>query len=197
MKTIKFSIVLLILILLSACGSNESAVPTATPIDISALQTAAVQTIVANITQTAAAQPTLAPTETLTPVPEATQTETPTPVLTATPALCDNLVYINDASVTDGTQMTAGQSFVKSWKVKNTGVCSWKTTYKIVYGYGNDKMSGLTTALTAEVLPGSEVEISINLKAPDKPGNYSGYWRLANNNGVPFGPFLSVIIVVP
>jgi hypothetical protein len=198
MKTANLISVLLTVILLTACASSGTATSTPTAIDINALQTAAVETIVANITETAAAQPTQEPpTETITPAPEKpTETVTPTLAVSSTAQLCDNSAFVSDASVPDGTQMTAGQAFVKSWKVKNTGTCSWKTGYQIIYAYG-EKMGGLATTLTAEVLPGTDVEISVNLKAPDKGGNYSGYWRLANNNGVPFGQVLTVIISVP
>ena len=197
MKTAILIPVFLIIILMTACSSSGPITSTPTPIDISALKTAAVQTVIANLTQTAIAQPTIEPTQTLTPIPVVpTQTVTPTISGSPTVALFDNSVFINDASVPDGTQMTAGQAFVKSWKVKNTGACSWGTTYQIIYAYG-EKLGGLPTVLTAEILPGSEAEISINLKAPDKTGTYSGYWRLANNNGVPFGQIFTVIISVP
>lgn len=195
MKTAKLLPILLAVVILTACGGGETPAATPTAVDINALQTAAVETIVANITQTAAAQPTA--TEPPSPVPAtATETITPTAAVSATPQLCDNSVFVSDASVPDGTVMTAGQAFVKSWKVKNTGTCAWTTSYTLIHAYG-EKLGGLTTALSVETLPNSEVEISINLKAPDKPGNYGSYWRLANNNGTPFGQVLTVIIVVP
>ncbi|HEY3311970.1 MAG TPA: NBR1-Ig-like domain-containing protein, partial [Anaerolineales bacterium] len=159
MKTMKLLPSLLIIALLTACASSTPAAPTPTAVDVNALQTAAVKTVVASITGTAAAMPTQAPTETLTPAPVApTETVTPTLGVTSTAALCDNSVFVNDASVPDGTQMTAGQSFVKTWKVKNTGTCAWKTSYQIIYAYG-EKMGGVATNLTAEVLPNTEVEI--------------------------------------
>lgn len=184
--------------LLVACGfAGGTPVATATLVDVNALQTVVVQTIIANITQTAAAQPTLIPTETPTPIPaKPTETATPTLAVSSTAQLCDNSAFVSDASVLDGTQMTAGQAFVKTWKVKNTGTCSWSTGYQLIHAYG-ETLGGLPSALSAEVLPGSEVEISVNLKAPVKTGNYSSYWRLANNNGVPFGMILTVMISVP
>jgi hypothetical protein len=192
MKTASLIVVFLIVLLLAACGSNATPASAPTAMDINAVQTAAVQTIVANITATANAQPTLEPTETPAPV------KTAAPVVVASPSApqCNNATFVSDASVADGTHMTAGQAFIKSWRVSNTGSCSWKTTYKIIYGYG-EKMSGLPAVLTAEVLPNTQAEISVNLKAPLKAGNYSGYWRLSDNNGLPFGQFFSVIIIVP
>lgn len=194
MKTAKLILTLITVLILTACASGGTPAPTATAVDINAVQTTVVETIVAKVTQTAAAQPSA--TATLTPAPKTpTVTVTPTAAASGTAALCDNSAFVSDASVPDGTQMTAGQAFVKTWRVKNTGTCSWKTTYRLIYAYG-EKLGGLTTALTAEVLPNSEVEISINLQAPTKAGNYGGYWRLANNNGTPFGQVLTVIITV-
>jgi len=197
MKTAPFILVLLMLVLLAACSApSQQLTPT---IDISALQTASVQTVVANVTRTAEAMPSA------TPEPSATlevvavtpsETVTPTPAVSPTQGLCDDAAFVSDASVIDGTQMTAGVAFVKTWRVKNTGTCTWTTGYQIIFAY-NEKMGGLPTALSAEVQPGAEAEISVNMVAPTKPGNYSGYWRLASNNGIPFGQFLSVVIVVP
>ena len=205
MKTAHLASTLLIVVLLASC-SGGSASPTSTPVDVNALQTAAVQTVVADITQTAAAavQPTetvqlietVPPAETLVQVP----TETPTPEVTVTPPKCDDSAFISDASVPDGTVMAAGQEFIKSWKVKNTGTCNWTTGYRIIFSYSNpsnEKMGGLPTSLTVEVAPNAEAEISVKLKAPLKSGNYSGYWRLANNNGYAFGEYFTVIITVP
>jgi hypothetical protein len=195
MKTAHLVSMLLIAVLLASC-SGGSASPTPTAVDVNALQTAAVQTVVADITQTAAAavQPTQAVLPTETPVPAAT--ETPTPTRTPTPASCDNSAFINDASVPDGTVMTAGKEFIKTWKVKNTGTCTWTTGYRLIYSYG-EKMGGLPTALTAEVAPNADSEIAVKLIAPLKSGTYSGYWRLANNNGYAFGEIFTVVITVP
>ena len=198
MKKNSFIVLFLALILLSACAASPTdAQPTPTEFDVSALQTAAVETIVAVYTQTAEAQPKpVLPSETSTPVPLVpTETVTPTPAISPTAQLCDNSAYVSDISVIDGMQMAAGQAFVKTWKIKNTGTCLWTKGYQMIVAYG-EKMGGIPTAVPAEVLPGAEIEISINLVAPAKPGNYGGYWRLINNNGVPFGEIFTVLIVV-
>lgn len=185
---------------LAACG-NAAMEPTATPVDVAAIQTAVVQTVMAQATQTAQAQPTATPeptsTPTETPTPPPTETPIPAPTLTPTPALCDDAIYVADVSVPDGTQMKPGQEFVKTWRVKNTGTCTWTRGYQIMWSYGDNRMSGQATALPREVQPGEEVDISLILKAPMQPGTYSGYWVLRNNNGYTFGQRLSVIITVP
>ncbi len=194
----KFFITLLftLMILLSSCNGNTTVNPTSTPVDISAIQTSAVGTAFSNVTQTAVVLMTVESTPTLTPIP-ATMTTTITPTLSvsATPTLCDDYAFVGDTSVKDGTIMTVGQSFVKTWRILNTGSCTWGSSYKVIYGYG-EKMSGVPNALASAVNPGQEVEVSVNMKAPLKSGDYMGFWRLQNSNGVPFGKFLFVSITV-
>ncbi len=192
-KTITITL-LLFMLFLAACGPSQPAEPSPTPVDVGAIQTQAVQTVVAGVTQTALAMP---PTPTDTPVPP-TITPIPTPEATATATvnICDASAFISDANVPDGTQIAAGQAFVKTWKVKNIGSCTWTRTYTIRYGYG-DRIGGQDTYLSTEVLANQEAEISLELVAPKAPGTYRSYWRLFNNNSYAFGEYFSVIIVVP
>jgi hypothetical protein len=181
---------------LSACAPQT----TPTPIDESAVRTSAVSTFVVELAQTAEAVAALA-TPTFTPAPV-----TSTPAISGTPEVtvtgtvvggtCDNSQYVADVTVPDGTEMQPGEQFTKTWKVKNTGTCTWTTAYSIVYGGYADRVGGQTTALTAEIAPGQEGNISIDLVAPTRAGNYVSAWRLANAQNFPFGEFLTVVIVV-
>lgn len=196
MKRILFALTFL----LAAC-SNAATEPTVTPVDVNAIQTAVVETVMAQATQTAQAIPTNtpepSPQPTETPNLPPTETPIPQPTLSPTPGLCDDAIYVADVSVPDGTQMSPGQEFVKTWRVKNTGTCTWTRGYQIMWSYGDNRMGGQATALPGDVPPGDEVEISLTLKAPLISGTYSGYWVLRNNNGFTFGERLSVIITVP
>ena len=191
---IKFLSTLLIgLFLLTACAPGSLPAPTA---DVVFIQTSAAQTVIANFTLTAAAaSPTPLPASTDTPVALDTPTspsgpsETPTLLpggVTATAQLCDYYSWDNttvDVNIPDGTQMTPGQEFVKTWKVKNAGICTWGAGYKIVYaGYAN-QMSGVPQPINGVIGPGQEVEISVNFKAPAKVGDYVSAWTLVNANG--------------
>jgi len=177
---------------LAACNAAPAS-PTPTPVDINAIQTAAVKTVVAEVTQTAAA---FTPTPSLTPAPSLTPTAT-TPAITLTPSqvICDSSSFLQDASVPDGSVMTPGQVFQKTWRFKNTGTCAWTGAYTIRYSYG-DRIGGQDTYIRVEVLPNQEAEISIQLTAPTKPGTYRGFWVLYNNNGYAFGEYVSVSIIV-
>lgn len=181
--------------------------PAAPTPDIAIIQTSAAQTVMANFTLTAAAfTPTPLPATTDTPLTIETATPggvTDTPTLlpggvTATPILCDALSFdpaTVDVNVPDNTEMQIGQDFVKTWRVKNNGSCTWGADYKLAFSYG-DQMSGQAQPFTSVVAPGQEVEISVNFKAPTKAGVYLSAWQMMNAAGKPFPKPVYVKIVV-
>ncbi len=108
--------------------------------------------------------------------------------MTATPGLCDHYTWnpaTIDVNVPDGTQMTPGQSFVKTWRIKNDGICTWGAGYKLVFSYGN-QMSGIPTPLNGVIGPGQEVEVSVQFKAPLQAGEYTSVWTMQNASGIRF-----------
>jgi hypothetical protein len=177
---------------------------------VNAAYTSAAETLSAQQLTLQAASPTVTPT-----------LETPTPSLTPTlfvtntlPVLvspttstggttgggsgavgCDNSVYVADVTIPDKTAMTAGQTFVKTWKLQNTGTCPWTTSYSVTFLSGN-QMSGKNTPLTVAVQPGQSGDVSVSLVAPTTAGTAIGYWRLSNASGVQFGTSFYVEIVV-
>jgi hypothetical protein len=202
MKTRLF-VLLSIGILLAACAPATPVAPTP---DINAIRTSAANTVVAEFTLTAASWTVtpLPPTETLTPEPPtAAPTNTPavnlTQIAQGTPgALCDSLSFsVADVDVTipDGMHMTPGQDFIKTWKIKNDGICTWGAGYGLIYSFG-EKMSGQPVPLGVVVEIGQEVQVSVNLKAPDKIGEYLSAWQMVNAKGIPFGKALFVKIIV-
>ncbi len=205
MKTKLILLVLLGAILIPACAPASTPAPTQ---DVTLIQTAAAQTVIANLTATASiwtATPLPPQTNTPTMIPANTPANTPTlaPTLpggiTATPPLCDALTFDNatvDVNVPDNTQMTAGQQFVKTWRVKNNGSCTWGAGYGLVYAGYSDQMSGKAQPLAGAVAPGQEVEISVQFIAPNKSGQYVSAWQMANANGKPFPKVVFVKIIV-
>ena len=97
--------------------------------------------------------------------------------------------------VPDGTEMIAGQDFVKTWKIKNTGTCTWGSGYSVIFAFG-EKMSGVAEPLTTAVVPNEEIEVSVRFKAPQDVGQYASTWRMANASNDPFGKQFYVLIVV-
>lgn len=206
---VKFIIfALMAILILAACAPATPIVPTP---DVLAIRTSAANTVVAEFTLTAAVftptpiPPTETPTNLPTPeLPTATATEIfatdPTQIALGTPGqLCDNFSFDNatvDVTIPDGTQLTPGQDFVKTWKIKNTGICGWGDGYGLVYAGDADQMSGEAVPLGTLVEVGQEVDVSVNFKAPTKVGEYTSAWQMANALGVPFGKAIFVKIIV-
>jgi hypothetical protein len=191
----RFTLILILsAFVLGACGSSASnATPTSTPLSVEAISTAAVQTAFARLTLEA---PTITPTPAFTNTPNVTATPTLKATATKpapTPAGCANMKFISDVTIPDGTQMPAGQTFTKTWKVQNTGTCNWTTSFKLVFSYG-DAMGGQTVSLASTVAPGQNVDISVAMKVPNKTGKLTGVWALEDDKSQPFGPLLTVVI---
>ncbi len=170
--------------------------------------TAVFQTVEAALSLTP--QPTSTSTSTATNTATATATFTPSATASSTIQVadsaneftdgqasgCDNAAFAGDVTIPDGTQFDSETPFTKTWRLSNTGSCTWNSGYSVVFVSG-EAMSGISPqALTFDTGPGSSREISIDLVAPKTPGTYTGYWRLKNPAGELFGHSFYVQIVV-
>jgi len=117
----------------------------------------------------------------------ATPTNTPIPP-TETNIPCDRAGFVSDVTVPDGTIFSAGESFTKTWRLKNLGTCTWEPNYKLLFKDG-DAMGGPASQqlTTGSVAPGQTVDISVNLVAPSTDGTYKGFWLLRAESGIVFG----------
>lgn len=128
---------------------------------------------------------------------EQTVLPTPTPIPPVDqPANCKNvMVYMADVSYPDGSKINPGENFTKTWRIYNNGSCKWYEGYTIEYIDG-DFMSGRSTIIPSLTIPGTTVDVGINLQAPQAPGSYVGYYQLRAPDGTYFGPKLTVKIIV-
>lgn len=108
---------------------------------------------------------------------------------------CDGSAYVDDVSVPDGTVFAPGEVFTKTWKLKNTGTCTWNKFYAITFS-GGDDMFGATTTLRRAIPPNGTGNVSLELTAPGTEGTYTSYWVMTNGSGAPFGNVFYVQIVV-
>ena len=98
-------------------------------------------------------------------------------------------------SIPDGTNFQAGETFTKSWTLRNAGDCDWTIDYKFVYESG-DQMGGKSSMNVPTVIePGETVTFNIDMTAPTTDGSYTGVWRLKSNDGKKMGKYWANISV--
>ncbi|GAB4279633.1 MAG: hypothetical protein Kow0080_31980 [Candidatus Promineifilaceae bacterium] len=114
--------------------------------------------------------------------------------------------FVNHITIPDGARFKPGETFQKSWRVRNTSSFNWfvgdieiahkkgdplsNTLSYTVQNYQNENSDMLAEA-------GRSLEINIDLTAPDEPGEYTSQWQL-QHDGIWFGDLLPVRIrVIP
>jgi hypothetical protein len=191
-------------LLLAACGAGEAQATPTNTFSPDEIQTLAVETFSAVLTQTALA----APSET--PFPTLTASATFAPFVTSTGGalpvgvspttsgggnVCYRLTFVSDVTIPDNTAMTPGQNFTKTWKVLNSGTCAWDAGFKFAFT-GGEQMSGVTYTLPSAVAPNATLDISVAMIAPSKTGTLRGNWRMQTAGGQFFGDEVYVQIIV-
>lgn len=171
------------------------------------VNTAAAMTVSALGTRIAAGEnPTLGPATLVPPTraPEATETPAPTQPAPApasptaaqassTPASdapCNQAGFVGDVTIPDDSVLPPNTVFTKTWELKNNGSCAWNNTYAVVFAGRGSAMGGpAATPIIAEgeVKPGETVQVSVTMRAPDSPGEYTGYWLLRSGDNQTFG----------
>jgi len=132
-----------------------------------------------------------------TKAPPVLTTATPVqPAATLAPPVClDGMKFVTDLTLPDNNMRTptyikSGSEFVKTWRVQNTGTCTWTPSYQFVYAYGNvaaAQMNGQPLHMPGNVTPGQMIDLSVTLTAPQQPLTYQGFWQMENPGGWRFG----------
>jgi len=115
------------------------------------------------------------------------------------PSNCENaLRFVSDVTIPDGTQVTPGLPFVKTWRVRNTGTCTWGVGYTFGRLTGSYISANPERVSVAVVPPGQETDISITLtlSAETPLGTaVEAKFQMRDPDGVLFGqtPFVKVV----
>jgi hypothetical protein len=128
-----------------------------------------------------------------TPIPAFTATSavtvlpSVTPTSSQLPTPCYRASFIRDVTIPDHTVMNPGETFVKTWRLQNSGTCDWTADTSIAF-YSGTQMGGPSTqSLGQAVAVGGTIDISVTLIAPTDPNTYTGYWMLRTPAGGRFG----------
>lgn len=184
-KTLRFiSILSILALVISACNLPSNAATQDPNNSPNVVFTAAALTVQASLTQTVPfSTPTLPPpqpTNTAITIPTAASVATLTPIASPT-AVCDQAQFVKDVTILDGTVISPGASFKKTWRLRNTGTCTW-SGYILVFDSG-EAMAPVVDPIGI-VAPGQEVDVSVTFTAPATANTYRSYWRIRNPAGV-------------
>jgi uncharacterized protein YkwD len=98
----------------------------------------------------------------------------------------DVAAFYGDVTIPDGTAFRAGDKFTKTWRFRNNGDCTWTPAYSVVFYAGEIMNAPLSIPFPSTVAPGQQVDISINMQAPARGGEFTGNWEFADPAGTRF-----------
>jgi len=113
---------------------------------------------------------------------------------------CLDTTPVADVTIPDGSSISAGETFTKIWRLRNSGSCEWNDALgELQWAFvGGERMNGPDLAPIAGPVPaGSETDVQIELTAPTAPGLHEGRWQARGPDGVPVGVVFWVLIEVP
>jgi len=91
------------------------------------------------------------------------------------------------SSIALGEQFEAGDTFQVDWPIKNSGTCSWDSSYALVFANGDQMGVNSSIALSSSVDPGDSIVVSVQMTAPSQPDFYLSLWKLEDGDGQQFG----------
>jgi len=161
--------------------SEAAPPPSAIPSEIAASETQALPSPTAT-----ASQPTSTESSPSSPTPAPSATPRPIPASREPKSCTDVAAYFGDITIPDNTLMRQGESFVKTWRVRNEGTCTWDENYSLVF-YGGNNMNAPLENTIPRAAPGEIIDISLEMTAPARGGTYAGNWEFQDDLGQNFG----------
>jgi hypothetical protein len=158
------------------------------------------------IAENEAKEPTETPVPTETPLPTNTippfiaESATPDPAISSGSCLAAQLT---DENYPDGTVITPGETFTKTWVLRNVGTCAWTDEFSFVYHHGN--LQGTQDQFSVGyVAPGQATTFNVTYQAPFSSGGvseYSSFYSLQAADGTLFGAsgfqYFWMLVTVP
>jgi inhibitor of cysteine peptidase len=112
-----------------------------------------------------------------------------------------NSQFLEDVTIPDGTEVTPGEPFIKTWSLRNTGTCTWDSSYQLVQidADGNLLTANPKAINLPTTAPGKKAELSVSLTvSPDAPAGSQqrAEFQLHAPNGELFGIDVFALVVV-
>jgi hypothetical protein len=107
----------------------------------------------------------------------------------------NELMFVADVTIPDGTAVKPGESFVKTWRVRNTGNTTWGEGYALAFSK-DDQMGGPDSVALPLARPGETGEVSLKLTAPKSGGMRRSTWKARDPQGKVFDYVLFALVDV-
>ncbi len=93
--------------------------------------------------------------------------------------------FLGDVTIPDNTQLSVGQVFRKTWRLRNDGTCAWGANARVhsISNVNNNPMGAPVLMDMPDVQPGGVVDLSIDMVAPGAYGLQRSEWMFMMNEG--------------
>ncbi len=108
----------------------------------------------------------------------------------------DNLSFIGDLTVPDGSQVPANAIIDKRWEVINSGTCDWDARYHLRLIAGSLLGANASEQPLYPARSGARAVLRIFFQAPSEEGRYRSAWQAFDPDDLPFGDPIFIDIEV-
>ncbi|KAK4512641.1 calcium channel protein [Mucor velutinosus] len=113
------------------------------------------------------------------------------PISEPTPNTAIDASFVSDLNIPDGTIVVPRKTFIKMWKLKNTGNVDWPLGSHLLFNGGSIlrpyPISRPDCFAVPVISPDEETCVTAELQAPDSPGHYTSFFCLCTPDGKRFG----------
>ncbi len=107
----------------------------------------------------------------------------------------NDLKFIEDLTIPDGTVVSANSSIDKQWLAQNSGTCDWDSTYRLKW-IGGDPLNAAQEQTLYPARAGTQAALRILFTAPTFTGTYESSWQATSSDGILFGDPIYINVVV-
>lgn len=102
----------------------------------------------------------------------------------------DRSDFVADVQFLDGELVEPGEQIIKTWRLRNSGVIFWHDRRLTRVGPADsDSLPRSPESVPIpETAPGEEVDITVEMIAPQRPGTYKTTWKMTDESGREYFP---------
>ncbi|MCY9785350.1 NBR1-Ig-like domain-containing protein [Nocardiopsis sp. EMB25] len=132
--------------------------------------------------------------------PSPTEPAEPAAVETIRPIPGDASRFDVDITIPDGTPVSPGEEFIKTWQLTNTGLIPWRDRYMSRQSGGEGSCTSDERVPVPDTEPREPAVISVAVTAGTEPGRCRVVWKMTDADGMLYYPnmtgiFYEVVVV--